>query len=32
MRNGDFMARTMQRMDFNDIADPLVKRDYMMSL
>jgi len=32
LRNGDFMARTMQRMDFNDIADPLVKRDYMMSL
>jgi C-terminal processing protease CtpA/Prc len=32
LRHGDFIARTMQRMDFNDIPDPLVKRDYMLSL
>jgi hypothetical protein len=32
LRHGDFLARTMQRMDFNDITDPLVKRDYMLSM
>lgn len=31
-RNGDYQARTMNRMDFNDITDPAVKRDYMMSM
>ena len=32
VRNGDFIARTMNRMDFNDIPDPMVKRDYLMSM
>ena len=32
VRNGDFIARTMNRMDFNDITDPMVKRDYLMSM
>jgi len=31
-RNGDFIARTMNRMDFNDIRDPIVKRDYLLSM
>lgn len=32
LRNGDFIAKTMNRMDFNDIPDPDVKRDYLMSI
>lgn len=32
MRNGDFVAKTMNRMDFNDIPDPAVKQDYLMSI
>ncbi|MBI2809894.1 MAG: PDZ domain-containing protein [Candidatus Melainabacteria bacterium] len=32
MRNGDFMPKTMNRMDFNDIPDPDVKRDYLLSI
>jgi C-terminal processing protease CtpA/Prc len=31
-RNGDFQAHTMNRMDFNEITDPAVKRDYLMSM
>jgi C-terminal processing protease CtpA/Prc len=31
-RNGDFLPRTMNRMDLNDISDPSVRRDYMMSM
>lgn len=31
-RKGDFIARTMNRMDFNDIADPQVKRDYLLNM
>jgi len=31
-RNGDFIARTMNRMDFNDIRDPQVRLDYMRSM
>jgi len=27
-RNKDFQVRTMERMDFNDITDPQVRRDY----
>lgn len=27
-----FIARTMRRMDFNDIPDPTVRMDYMMSI
>ncbi|CAN5338168.1 hypothetical protein BH10CYA1_BH10CYA1_16040 [soil metagenome] len=32
MRNGDFLPKSMSRMDFNDIPDPDVKRDYLMSI
>jgi hypothetical protein len=32
LRNGDFMPKTMNRMDFNDIPDPEVKHDYLMSI
>ncbi len=32
MRHGGFMAKTMTRMDFNDIPDPAVRRDYLRSL
>lgn len=32
MRNGDYLPRTMTRMDFNDITDPIVRRDYIMSM
>jgi C-terminal processing protease CtpA/Prc len=31
-RQGDFQARTMNRIDFNEITDPMVRRDYLMSL
>lgn len=31
-RNGDYLPRTMTRMDFNDITDPNVRRDYIMSM
>jgi hypothetical protein len=31
-RNGDFIAKTMKRMDFNDIPDPAVRQDYLMSI
>jgi hypothetical protein len=31
-RQGDFMAVTMTRMDLNDITDPFIRRDYMMSM
>jgi len=31
-RHGDFMAKSMHRMDFNDIPDPAVRRDYLRSL
>jgi hypothetical protein len=31
-RNGDFIPKTMTRMDFNDITDPAVRRDYIMSM
>lgn len=31
-REGDFVARTMNRMDFNDITDPMVRRDYLLSM
>ncbi len=31
-RNGDYVPRTMNRMDFNDITDPIVRRDYLMSI
>lgn len=30
-RNGDFQVRKMLRMDFNDIPDPAVRRDYLTS-
>jgi len=30
--SGDFRAVTMVRMDLNDITDPFVRRDYMMSM
>lgn len=32
MRRGSFGAKTMTRMDFNDIPDPAVRRDYLRSL
>lgn len=32
LRNQEFLARTMNRMDFNDIPDPMVKRDYLLSM
>jgi len=32
LRHGDFIAKTMNRMDFNDIPDPDVKQDYLMSI
>jgi hypothetical protein len=32
LRNGDFVPKTMNRMDFNDIPDPSVRRDYLMSI
>jgi hypothetical protein len=31
-RGADFLAKTMKRMDFNDIPDPLVRQDYLMSI
>lgn len=31
-RKGEFLAVTMNRMDLNDITDPFVRRDYMMSM
>jgi C-terminal processing protease CtpA/Prc len=31
-RNGDFVAKTMTRMDFNDITDPLVRHDYLLNM
>ncbi len=31
-RDGDFLAKTMKRMDFNDIPDPAVRQDYLMSI
>jgi len=31
-RSGDFQAYTMTRMDLNDITDPFIRRDYMMSI
>ena len=31
-RNGNFIAKTMKRMDFNDIPDPMVRQDYLMSI
>jgi len=31
-RNGDFTNRTMTRMDFNDITDPMVRRDYLLNM
>lgn len=31
-RNGEFQAMTLNRMDLNDITDPWVRRDYMMSM
>lgn len=32
LRGGDFTVRRMTRMDFNDITDPQVRRDYLLSL
>lgn len=31
-RGTDFIAKTMKRMDFNDIPDPAVRMDYLMSI
>ncbi|MGH9547827.1 MAG: S41 family peptidase [Terriglobales bacterium] len=31
-RAGDFIARTMNRMDFNDLTDPAVRRDYLLNM
>jgi hypothetical protein len=31
-RSGNFIAKTMKRMDFNDIPDPLVRQDYLLSI
>ena len=31
-RNGNFIPVTMKRMDFNDIPDPLVRQDYLLSI
>lgn len=31
-RGGEFIAKTLKRMDFNDIPDPLVRQDYLMSI
>lgn len=31
-RGGDFTVKRIQRMDFNDITDPQVKRDYLMNM
>ncbi len=31
-RDGNFLAKTMKRMDFNDIPDPTVRQDYLMSI
>lgn len=31
-RDGNFLAKTMKRMDFNDIPDPMVRQDYLMSI
>jgi hypothetical protein len=31
-RGTDFIAKTMKRMDFNDIPDPMVRQDYLMSI
>lgn len=32
MRNGDFQVVTCTRMDINEITDPQVRRDYMMTM
>lgn len=32
MHNGNFEVKNMLRMDFNEIPDPLVRRDYLHSL
>jgi len=32
VRKGEFLVVTMNRMDLNDITDPFVRRDYMMSM
>ena len=32
MHHGSFEVKNMSRMDFNDIPDPLVRRDYLHSL
>ncbi|HEY9773448.1 MAG TPA: PDZ domain-containing protein [Planktothrix sp.] len=31
-RNGEFIAKSMSRMDFNSLTDPIVRRDYLMSM
>jgi len=31
-RSGNFIAKTMKRMDFNDIPDPLVRQNYLLSI
>lgn len=31
-RNGDITARSMTRMDFNDLTDPMVRRDYLLNM
>jgi hypothetical protein len=30
--SGDFKVYTCTRMDINDLTDPLVRRDYLMSM
>ncbi len=32
VRKGEFIVVTMNRMDLNDITDPFVRKDYMMSM
>jgi hypothetical protein len=32
VRRGEFLVVTMNRMDLNDITDPFVRKDYMMSM
>jgi carboxyl-terminal processing protease len=32
MRSGDFRVYTCTRMDINDLTDPVVRRDYLMSM
>lgn len=31
-KTGGFEVKTMNRMDFNDLTDPAIRRDYMMSI